>query len=189
MRERAFLVVNIASLTLGFSYYSSLFFFSIFLQQIQGWSPVEAGWRMMPQFVATLCVSTMFGRLNRAISLRWLTAGGYGLAGVALLLLAVCTANTTYWIIGPLFALLGCGAGLAVPATSIVVMGMAPAELSGAASATMNALRQAGMAIGIALLGTFMSERAIHIFAATAGERDVLLAVRTGTAPARTAQD
>ncbi|MFT3803817.1 MAG: MFS transporter [Burkholderiaceae bacterium] len=171
LREPAFFVANAASFTLGFSYYSSLFFFSIFLQQIQGWSPIEAGWRMMPQFVTTLCISTLFGRLSRVIRLQWLTAVGYGLAGLAFLLLTTCSASTPYWIIGLLFALLGGGAGLAVPATSITVMGMAPTELSGAASATMNALRQAGMTIGIALLGTLMSERAIRIFSFAANER------------------
>lgn len=165
LRERAFLVVNFASFVLGFSYYSSLFFFSIFLQQIQHWSPVEAGWRMMPQFVMTLCVSLLFGRLNKLIPLRRLTAVGYGFAGLALLLMATATAQTPYWIVGVWFALLGVGVGLAVPATSIAVMSLASAELSGAASATMNALRQAGMTIGIALLGTLMSERAIHVFA------------------------
>ncbi|MBK0167496.1 hypothetical protein IAE27_29290 [Klebsiella sp. S69] len=128
---------------------------------------------MMPQFVTTLCISTLFGRLNRMVSLRWLITASYGLVGLALLLLIACTSKTPYWIVGSLFALLGGGAGLAVPATSIAVMGMAPAELSGAASATMNALRQAGMAIGIALLGTLMSERASYIFAAAASEHGI----------------
>ena len=180
LRERAFLVVNFASFVLGFSYYSSLFFFSIFLQQIQHWSPVEAGWRMMPQFVMTLCVSLLFGRLNKLIPLQRLTAVGYGFAGLALLLMATATAQTPYWIVGGWFALLGVGVGLAVPATSIAVMSLAPAELSGAASATMNALRQAGMTIGIALLGTLMSERAMNVFASAVVKKGVESGVEQG---------
>lgn len=42
-------------------------------------------------------------------------------------------------------------------------MGMAPPELAGSVSATMNALRQAGMTIGIALLGALMSSRATDV--------------------------
>ena len=55
-RNRPFVIANFASFILGFSYYSSLFFFSIFLQQIQGWSPAEAGWRMVidPSSVETM---------------------------------------------------------------------------------------------------------------------------------------
>ncbi|MET3473889.1 MFS transporter [Variovorax atrisoli] len=61
--------------------------------------------------------------------------------------------------------LLGAGTGLAVPATSTAVMALVPAQRSGMASATMNALRQAGMLIGIALLGTLMSTRATSLLA------------------------
>ena len=53
------------------------------------------------------------------------------------------------------------GSGLALPATSMAVMATVPRERSGMASATMNALRQSGMTIGIALLGALMSARAV----------------------------
>ncbi|MFV0455784.1 MAG: MFS transporter [Pseudomonas sp.] len=164
-RYRPFVVANFASFILGFSYYSSLFFFSIFLQQIQGWSPAEAGLRMMPQFVTTGCISLLFGRLSVVVPTRWLMVAGYGLTAFSMLGMAFCTAETSYGIVALLFGLLGAGAGLAVSATGIVVMSMAPPELSGSVSATMNALRQAGMTMGIALLGTLMSNQAIRVLA------------------------
>lgn len=172
-QKREFIVANIASFALGFAYYSSLFFFSIFLQRIQHWGPLEAGWRMMPQFVATLCVSALFGRLNKVCSLGGLTAVGYGLVALGLLMMVTSTSQTPYWVVAIWFTLLGTGAGLAVPATSITVMNLATTELSGAASATMNALRQMGMTIGVALLGTLMSERAIYIFAMDAAAQGI----------------
>lgn len=168
LQDRRFAVANLASMLLGFSYYSTLFLFAIFLQQVQGWSPAEAGLRMVPQFVATLCVSTLFGRLNRSLPLQCLMVAGYALLALGLLLLTQVSEHTPYWVVGSCFALLGCGAGLAVPATSIVIMGMAPAEQAGAASATMNTLRQTGMTVGIALLGTLMTERAVSLFAQAA---------------------
>ncbi|UDL06600.1 hypothetical protein [Marinobacter sp. CA1] len=96
----------------------------------------DAGLRMVSQFVATLCVSALFGRLNRSLPLQGLMVAGYALLALGLLLLTQVSVHTPYWIVGSCFALLGCGAGLAVPATSIVIMGMAPAEQAGAASAT-----------------------------------------------------
>ncbi|WP_321351347.1 MFS transporter [Halopseudomonas oceani] len=167
-RDRTFVVANFASFTLGFSYYSSLFFFSIFLQQIQGWSPAEAGWRMMPQFVTTSLMSLLFGRLSMVVPTRWLMVIGYGLTALSMLGMAFCTAETSYGIVALLFGLLGAGAGLAVPATGIVVMSTAPPELSGSVSATMNALRQAGMTMGIAMLGALMSNQAIRVLAHSA---------------------
>ncbi|WP_454690626.1 MFS transporter [Achromobacter aloeverae] len=163
-RQRPFVMANLASLILGFSYYSCLFFFSIYLQEIQRWSATEAGWRMMPQFLATACVSMLFGRLSARIRVRRLMLLGYGLIGVAMSLLGFCGAGTPYRVVGLLFGLLGVGAGLAVPATGIVIMGMAPPGLAGSASATMNALRQAGMTLGIALLGALMTSRALRVY-------------------------
>lgn len=161
-RQPAFVLANNASFMLGFAYYSSLFFFSIYLQQIHGWSPVETGWRMMPQFFVTGCLSMLFGRLGMWLPVRTLMISGYALNALAMFAMMFCDAHTPYWFIGINLVLLGAGAGLAVPATSLVIMGMAPAEQAGSVSATMNALRQAGMTLGIALLGALMSSQAIR---------------------------
>ena len=97
---------------------------------------------------------------------------------------------TSYAVVAPLFALLGMGMGLAVPSTGAAVMAAAPRERSGTASATMNALRQGGMTIGIALLGTIMGARAVtslatHFTAANIPGADSLaaLAVRKHAPP------
>ncbi|MCX2946257.1 MULTISPECIES: MFS transporter [Rahnella] len=167
LREKAFVIVNLASFILGFSYYSCLFFFSIFLQQIQGWAPVEAGWRMLPLFAVTGLVSLLFGRISLKLPMRELLVIGYGLAGLSMVAMVQIDAETSYWIVGTLFTLLGAGAGLAVPGIGMLVMGMAPTEQAGSVSAMMNALRQAGMTVGIALLGTLMTGRAISTLTAS----------------------
>lgn len=172
-RSRAFAIVNFASFALGFSYYSSLFFFSIYLQNIQGETAVEAGWRMMPQFVVTACVSLLFGRLSAKIPVRWLLVDGYGLTALSMSAMVVFTAHTPYWIVGTLFALMGLGAGLAVPATGMAVMSAAPPDRAGTASATMNAVRQMGMTIGIALLGGVMSQQATRTLANAVSDRGI----------------
>lgn len=172
-KNRAFTIANFASFALGFSYYGSLFFFSIFLQQVQGWTPSEAGWRMLPQFIVTSSVSMFFGRLSAHVGVRLLMIVGYGLVALSMLAMIVLTAQTPYWLVGTLFGLLGLGAGLAVPATGITVMNAVPAERSGAASATMNALRQAGMTIGIALLGTLLSNQAVSFLMKSINEHGI----------------
>ncbi|WP_183023959.1 MFS transporter [Variovorax sp. UMC13] len=159
-RDARFAVTSLASFVLGFSSYASLFFFSLFLQQVQGWSPSETGWRLVPQFVATGIVASQFGRLARRYDVHTLMVAGYALIGGAMLLLTLFSADSPYLLLALLFVVLGAGSGLAVPATSTAVMASVPAQRSGMASATTNALRQAGMLIGIALLGTLMSTRA-----------------------------
>ncbi|MGC5700874.1 MFS transporter [Pseudomonas sp. NFXW11] len=167
-RQRPFATANLASFILGFSCYSSLFFFSIFLQQIQGWSAADSGLRMLAQFVVTGCVSILFGRLHQHLPLPWLMVGGYGLVGLAMSAMTVFDSHTPYWLVGGLFGLLGLGMGLAVPATGLMVMACAPVERAGIASASMNALRQTGMSLGIALLGSLMSARALQVLSDSA---------------------
>ncbi|MFT4160785.1 DHA2 family efflux MFS transporter permease subunit [Shinella sp.] len=161
LRQPAFASANFASFVLGFSGYTSLFLFSLFLQQGQGWTATEAGWRMAPVFAMMLAGSALFGRLTRRFGLHRLMIAGYVLLGAAMLAMTGFSPLTPYWIVAPTFALLGIGLGLAVPATGAAAMESAPRERTGAASATMNALRQGGMTIGIALLGTIMSGRAV----------------------------
>jgi predicted MFS family arabinose efflux permease len=164
-RDAGFAITNFASFVLGFSAYSSLFFFSLYLQHVRGLSPLAAGWQLAPQFAAAGLVSIVFGRLNLRFGLPRLMIAGYALIGAAMLGMTSFEAHTPYAVSGSLLVLLGLGTGLAVPSTSMAVMATVPRERSGMASATMNALRQTGMTIGIALLGALMSGRAIDALA------------------------
>lgn len=173
LRNAPFAVANIASFVLGFSGYTSLFLFSLFLQQGQGHTATEAGWRMAPVFAAMLIVSSQFGRLDRRFGTNQLMIAGYILLGVSMLAMTLFTPATPYADVALVFSLLGAALGLAVPATGAVAMASAPRERTGAASATMNALRQGGMTIGIALLGTVMSARAITTLGKTLSKNGV----------------
>lgn len=161
-RDRALALANLASFALGFSGYSSLFFLSLYLQQSQGSTPALTGWQLMPQFIVMAAVSLSFGQLAARFSLKCLMVTGYALIGIGLCAMVLFDPWTSYAAVGSVFSVLGLGMGLSVPATGMMVMGYAPPERAGIASATMNALRQTGMTLGIALLGSAMSIRAVH---------------------------
>lgn len=162
-RQRGFAVANVVSFVLGFSSYSSVFFFSLFLQFVQGWSPTDAGLRMAPQFVAQALVAPMSGRLAALFGARRVMIVGYMLLGAGTLAMSLMTATTPFLVFGMLQLVTGMGIGLAIPTTSAVAMELAPRERSGMAAAVVNAIRQTGTAIGIALLGAVMSLRAIDL--------------------------
>lgn len=161
-------MLNLASFVLGFTAYASLFFLSLFFQQAQGHSAAWAGAQLVPQFVMMGAVSLLFGRLVAGTGLRRALVTGYALVGVALCAMATFAPSSSRGYASVLLVLLGIGMGCAVPATGLAVMACAPAERAGIASATMNALRQAGMSLGIALLGSLMSVRAVQTFTAAA---------------------
>ncbi|QSV15877.1 MFS transporter [Photobacterium ganghwense] len=176
-RNISLAVANLASFALGFSAYASLFFLSLYLQQAQGDTPLTAGWHLMPQFMVMGGASLLFGRMAQNISLKKLMVGGYALIGVSLCSMSLFTANTPYLIVGSILAILGLGMGLSVPATGMMVMSYAPAERAGIASATMNALRQIGMTLGIAVLGSIMSIYAIQQMAEVVSSNNMQNAV------------
>lgn len=161
-RKTDFTAYNLASFTLGFSSYSSVFFISLFLQQAQGWNPASTGWRMSPEFLAMALTSSCFGLLSARLSLHSLMIIGYGLMGISLLLLQQLQADSAYTLVALYLVLLGLSMGIAMPATSALVMRTVEPLRSGMASATMNALRQTGMTLGIALLGTLMNTKAVN---------------------------
>ncbi|MGF6417327.1 DHA2 family methylenomycin A resistance protein-like MFS transporter [Stenotrophomonas sp. AN71] len=166
--DRRFRMLNLASFVLGFTAYASLFFLSLFFQQAQGRDAAQAGVQLVPQFLLMGGVSLLFGRLVARIGLHTALTLGYALTGVALCAMTSFEPATSRGYVCALLMLLGIGMGLAVPATGMAVMACVPAERTGIASATMNALRQAGMSLGIALLGSLMSLRAVQQFSVSA---------------------
>ncbi|MCL7715068.1 MFS transporter [Stenotrophomonas mori] len=160
--DRRFGALNLASFALGFTAYASLFFLSLFFQQAQGHSAARAGVQLLPQFLAMGVVSLLFGRLVARLGMDRALTAGYALVALALCAIAAFDATTPALPASLALVVLGAGMGLAVPATGLAVMAQAPPERAGIASATMNALRQAGMSLGIALLGSLMSLRATH---------------------------
>jgi DHA2 family methylenomycin A resistance protein-like MFS transporter len=181
LADHRFRLLNVASFVLGFSAYASLFFLSLFFQQVQGGSAADAGLQLVPQFLMMGGVSLLFGRIVGRIGLPAALVSGYALAGSALCAMPGLDASSTRTHATLLLLLLGGGMGLAVPATGMAVMGHVAQERAGIASATMNALRQAGMSVGIALLGSVMSQRAVqHLTAAAdaAGQPQVALQAR-----------
>ena len=87
-----------------------------------------------------------------------LVAGGAGLAG-----LAVAGAHSSYWLLVAPFMAAGLGMSLVMPAATTAVMEAAPPERGGIASGTLNAARQVGGVIGVALLGTLVASRGTFV--------------------------
>lgn len=159
--NRFFFQYNMASFALGFATYSNVFFIALFLQKGQGWGAFEAGLRMAPEFVAMALFSFSFSRLSGFISVRHLMMFGFVLIAAASIVLGYVSTDTAYLPIAVTLFVLGTGMGMATPAIGALIMGSVDKAYSGIASAVMNALRQTGMTLGIALLGTLMTHRAV----------------------------
>ncbi|MEV6756133.1 MFS transporter [Streptomyces sp. NPDC051214] len=157
-RSRAFSAINAASLLMFVGMFGSIFLLSQFLQIVVGYSPTEAGLRMLPWTGMPMIVAPIAGYLSDRIGGRVVVTAGLVLQAVGLAwFAAVLEPDVSY--AAQLPALIISGVGMAMyfaPAASLVMSSVRPSE-QGIASGANNALREVGGALGIAILAAVFS--------------------------------
>jgi DHA2 family methylenomycin A resistance protein-like MFS transporter len=154
-RDRAFSAANLGALTMNLGVLGSLFVLSLLLQQGHGLSPEAAGVRLVP-FAAPLALVPPFA--IRAIRRCGPSLPAtLGLAGTAAGFLALALLGSDAPYAEMLFPLLiaGIALGFATPGLVTGATSSVPSERAGMAAAVNNTARQAGGAIGVALIGGF----------------------------------
>ena len=139
-----------------------MFFNTLYFQAVQGWSPLEAGLRSLPNTLAVVVSAPLAGRLASRYGYRVPVTSGLVLAAVALLALTGIQAGTPYGQLWWKLAMLGAGLGLSIsPATAAGVAAM-PGTRAGVASAVITTSRQVGGALGVAVLGAVAAARPLR---------------------------
>ncbi|MEU9959483.1 DHA2 family efflux MFS transporter permease subunit [Streptomyces sp. NPDC050982] len=159
-RDRAFSLVNSASLLMFVGLYGSLFLLTQLLQLVMGYSALEAGLRTLPLSAMPIVVAPVAGALSDRIGSRPVVALGmaFQTAGLAWLAAVVGPDSGYPGLITPLVFI---GVGMALffsPVANLVMSRAAPAEV-GIASGVNNALRQLGGVLGVALMGAVFAAR------------------------------
>jgi MFS family permease len=162
--DSRFAIVNIAALALGLGGNGAFFLLNLYLQQARGHSAFTTGLLTLPMTMAVVPGAKLAGSLTAEHGPRRAMLAGFTLTGAALLAMIAIGADTAYLPIALLFALAGFGQGLAIPATMAAALEIVPRQRSGVGSATVNAARQTGTVLGIAVLGTILAN---HVESAT----------------------
>jgi EmrB/QacA subfamily drug resistance transporter len=152
--RRAFSTASAVALLVGFSFIGVLYLVVLYLQNVKGYSPLEAGVRTLPMSLVQAFTSANAGRIDRALGARTKMSVGMLLVAVGLFGLAQLEVATSYTAIWPFLVALGVGIGLVMPAVSATGMAAVDADQSGIASGVINASRQVGGAFGVAVLGS-----------------------------------
>ncbi|MGL4674959.1 MAG: MFS transporter [Wohlfahrtiimonas sp.] len=151
---------NIAAFVIGFATYSNIFFLSLFFQNAQGYSAIETGFRLVPEFIAMGIFAISYGKIAKMFKTQTLLLVAFGLIVASSLMMAQFTSQSSYTFIAISMFLMGIGMGISIPAVSLLTLKDAPKDKIGSVSSIMNAFRQTGMAISIALLGAIMTSNA-----------------------------
>ncbi|WP_438319086.1 DHA2 family efflux MFS transporter permease subunit [Streptomyces sp. HUAS TT3] len=159
-RRRGFLGINAASLLMYLGMFGSIFLLSQFLQGVAGYSPTEAGVRMLPWTAMPMFVAPVAGILSDRIGGRPVVAAGLALQALGLGWFAlVLSADVSYAAQLPALILSGIGMALYfAPASNVLMSTVSPAD-QGRASGANNALREVGGALGVAVLASVFSAR------------------------------
>ena len=155
-RNSGFAAGNAIGVLINLGYYGQLFVLSLYFQEVLDYSPLQAGLAFLPLFGGTFFISWGAGRMTA----RWGPVRpmviGLVIGLVGLLLLLPADAGVSYWALVPGLVLVSAGALIPAP-LSVAVIAAAPREQSGVVSGVLNAMRQTGGALGVAILGSLIA--------------------------------
>jgi EmrB/QacA subfamily drug resistance transporter len=157
-RNRAFSMANLSSLLMYFGMFGSIFLLAQFLQFVQGYSPFQAGLRILPWTVAPIFVAPIAGAMSDRIGGGLLMGVGLTLQAIGLAWLGlVSTPTVPYEALIVPFAISGIGMGLFFAPVANVVLSAVRPEEEGQASGANNAIREVGGVFGVAVLASVFS--------------------------------
>jgi len=153
-RSSNFTGANLATVGVYFSFSGGFLFLVLKLQQVQHYTPVEAGAALLPVTVLLLFFSSRVGGLIGRFGARLLMTAGAAIVALAFLLLGLMGQDPSYWLqLFPTIVVLGIGMCLFITPLTATVMGAVPPTLVGAASGINNAVSRVAGLLAIAILG------------------------------------
>ncbi|MEV6526501.1 MFS transporter [Longispora sp. NPDC051575] len=136
-----------------------MFFGAFYLQMVRGYSPLETGLLFLPFAGAQLIFAPQSAGLVKRFGAKAVCAVGMALVAVALsAFVFVIDENTPIWVLCTVFFIQGAGMANVIPPTTEAVMASLPREKAGVGSAVNNTIRQVGGALGVAVLGSLLSQ-------------------------------
>ena len=159
-RNWTFSGANLVGVIVSFGFFGVVFFLSLFLQEVQGYSPTRAGVLQLPSTLGVMAAAIISGRVVGRIGSRLPITLGLLMTGTGLLFMTGIQPDTGYSSFWYWLLLMGLGVGCIMAPMTSAIMGTVPPARAGMASATSNTMRQVGSVFGIAVLGNIVT----HVF-------------------------
>ncbi|GAA1480170.1 quaternary ammonium compound efflux MFS transporter QacA [Gordonia sinesedis] len=151
-RRRQFSAGIVAAVSSVFAMAAALLLITQWMQLVEGYRPIETGIRLLPLALGATVASAIAPRLAAWMTARIVLAGGIGIAGVGLVLIALPEHLTYATVLAPLI-LIGAGLGSLAIATAMIMSGT-PQDKAGNAAAIEETSYDLGNVLGVAILGS-----------------------------------
>jgi EmrB/QacA subfamily drug resistance transporter len=182
-RRPAFAGASIVAFAISASFFAMFLYLTLYIQDVLGYSPLQAGLRFLPVTLLSFAVAPVAGKLSVRVPVRLLLGTGLLLAGAGLLAMTVVSASSGWTTLIPGFLLGGAGIGMINPPLASTAIGVVPHERSGMASGINSTFRQVGIATGIAGLGAIFQHsvtKSTHTTLAASGHAREIVSAAHG---------
>jgi EmrB/QacA subfamily drug resistance transporter len=157
-RNRTFTLTNVASLFMFFGMFGSIFLLAQFFQTVQGYSPLQAGLRILPWTAMPIFIAPIAGAFSDRIGGQRIMAAGLALQAIGIAWIAtVSSPGMPYSDVVVPFFISGIGMALFFAPVANVVLGAVRPEEEGQASGAQNAIRELGGVFGVAVLASIFA--------------------------------
>jgi EmrB/QacA subfamily drug resistance transporter len=148
---------NIVAMLVSLGMFGVFFFVSLYIQNILGWTPTQAGASFLPMTILIILIAPIAGKMSDRVGSRWLMGGGMTLVSISLLLYQRVGLHSTFWTLLPAMLLGGVGMALTMSPMTAAAMSSVPVDKAGVGSGVLNSFRQLGGSLGIALMGAILA--------------------------------
>ena len=157
-RNRTFALANVSSLFMYFGLFGSVFLLIQFFQTVQGYSPLQAGLRILPWTAMPIFIAPIAGAWSDRIGGQRLMAVGMALQAIGIAWIATVSTPTVPYsdVVAPFF-ISGIGMALFFAPVANVVLSSVHSEEEGQASGANNAIRELGGVFGVAVLASIFA--------------------------------
>jgi EmrB/QacA subfamily drug resistance transporter len=156
-RSRSFLGSSLVAFIVSFAMLATFFFLALYLQNVRGYSPLQAGIRFLPSTAVIIVMGPLAGRLTDRVGPKPLMAAGLLAVAGSLFWQGHLAPDTSYGFLAGAFVLLGVGMGLVMSPMSTAAMNAVDQSKAGVASGILTMSRMVGGTFGVAVMGALIT--------------------------------
>lgn len=159
-RNRTYTGANLVILLVALAMFGVFFFVSLYMQNILGFSAIETGAAFLPMTILIILVAPIAGKTTDRVGSRALMTIGMLLVSTQLLYFSHLSVDSTFWNLLPGLLVGGVGMALTMTPSTAAATRAVPVDKAGVGAAVLNAFRQVGGSLGIALMGAIVAHEA-----------------------------
>jgi EmrB/QacA subfamily drug resistance transporter len=156
-RNRTYTGANTVVLLVALAMFGVFFFVSLYMQNILGFSAVQTGAAFLPMTILIILIAPIAGKTSDRIGSRSLMTAGMLLIAIQLFYFSRLGSDASFWNLLPGLLVGGAGMAMTMTPSAAAATRAVPVDKAGVGSAVLNAFRQVGGSLGIAIMGAIVA--------------------------------